>query len=40
MGTPWFFYKNLYKKQFLKENNLEFPDYWGGEDPSILGKCI
>lgn len=39
-GIPWYFQKNLYRKQFLKENNIEFPDYRNGEDPLFLTKVL
>lgn len=39
-GIPWYFQKNLYKKQFLEEKNIKFPDYRSGEDPVFLAKVL
>lgn len=39
-GIPWYFQRNLYKKQFLEEKNIKFPDYRSGEDPVFLAKVL
>ena len=39
-GIPWEFYKNIYKKSFLDENNIIFPDLLRGQDPVFLSKVL
>lgn len=39
-GTPWFFQKNLFKLDFLNENNIRFPDYRRGQDPVFFVKSL
>lgn len=39
-GIPWAFYKNIYKKSFLEENNIKFPNYHVGEDPVFLANVL
>lgn len=39
-GIPWAFYKNIYKKDFLLENGIEFPDLKRGEDPVFLAEIL
>ena len=39
-GIPWSFYKNIYKREFLIENNIEFPDLIRGQDPVFLAKAL
>jgi glycosyltransferase involved in cell wall biosynthesis len=39
-GIPWFFYKNIFKREFLIKNNITFPDYYKGEDPIFLAKVL
>lgn len=39
-GIPWFFTKNLYKMQFLRDNHIEFPDYKRGQDPVFLANVL
>lgn len=39
-GIPWAFYKNIYKKTFLEEHNIEFPDLRIGEDPLFLTQVL
>lgn len=39
-GLPWYFYKNMFKRSFLIENNILFPDLIHGEDPIFLAKIL
>ena len=39
-GIPWAFYKNIYKKSFLDENNVRFPPFKRGVDPVFLAKAL
>lgn len=39
-GIPWAFYKNIYKKDFLTENGIEFPDLIRGQDPVFLAEIL
>ena len=39
-GIPWSFYKNIFKRSFLVENNFTFPDYKRGEDPVFLADVL
>ena len=39
-GIPWYHQKNLYKRSFLSENNIEYPDYRRGQDPVFLTKVL
>ncbi|WP_050553560.1 glycosyltransferase family 2 protein [Methanobrevibacter boviskoreani] len=39
-GIPWAFYKNIFKKDFIKENNIYFPDYKRGQDPVFLAEIL
>lgn len=39
-GIPWSFYKNIYKREFLLENNIEFPDLIRGQDPVFLAEVL
>ena len=39
-GIPWAFYKNIYKKSFLDENNIRFPPFKRGVDPVFLAKVL
>lgn len=39
-GIPWAFYKNIYKKSFLDENNIRFPPFKRGVDPVFLAKAL
>lgn len=39
-GIPWAFYKNIYKRTFLLENNIEFPNLKRGQDPVFLAKVL
>ena len=35
-GIPFGFYKNIFNREFLLENNILFPDYRFGEDPLFM----
>ena len=35
-GIPWSFYKNLFKRDVIEENNIRFPDLLRGQDPVFL----
>ena len=39
-GIPWSFYKNIYKRDFLIENGIEFPDLIRGQDPVFLAEIL
>ena len=39
-GIPFAFYKNLFKKSFLDENNIIFPDLRFGEDPVFMTNVL
>ena len=39
-GIPWFHQKNIYKKKFLIEHNIVYPDYKRGQDPVFLAKVL
>lgn len=39
-GIPWSFYKNIFKREFLVENNIYFPDLLRGQDPVFLAEAL
>lgn len=39
-GIPWSFYKNIFKRDFLVENNIYFPDLLRGQDPVFLAEAL
>ena len=39
-GIPWSFYKSIYKKEFLDENNILFPDLFKGQDSVFLAEVL
>ena len=39
-GIPWSFYKNIFKRDFLVENNIYFPDLLRGQDPVFLAEVL
>lgn len=39
-GIPWAFYKNIYKRSFLNENDIKFPNLSRGQDPIFLAKVL
>ena len=39
-GLPLSFYKNIFKKSFLLEYDIHFPDLKRGQDPPFLAKAI
>jgi hypothetical protein len=39
-GVPWAFYKNIYKKSFLLEHNILFPNLSRGQDPIFLANVL
>jgi len=39
-GIPWAFYKNIFKREFLLENNIVFPDLKRGQDPVFLAEIL
>ena len=39
-GIPFYFYKNLYKNEFIKKYNITFPDLKRGQDPIFLSKVL
>lgn len=39
-GIPWAFYKSIYKKDFLLDNGIYFPDLIRGQDPVFLAEVL
>ena len=39
-GIPWSFYKCIFKREFLDENNIVFPDLLRGQDPVFLAEVL
>ncbi len=39
-GIPWFFYRNIFKRDFIIKNNITFPDYLRGQDPVFLAEIL
>ena len=37
---PWYFYKNIFKRSLLMENNIRFPDLLRGQDPIFLVEIL
>ena len=39
-GIPWAFYKNIFKRSFLNEHCIRFPDLKRGQDPVFLAEIL
>lgn len=39
-GIPWAFYKNIYKRSFLNEYKIKFPNLSRGQDPIFLSNVL
>ena len=39
-GIPFAFYRNLFKRSFLEENKIDFPDLRFGEDPVFMVNVL
>lgn len=39
-GIPYAFYKNIFKRKFLIDNDIIFPDLLRGQDPVFLAKAF
>ena len=39
-GIPYAFYKNIFKRSFLLNNDIKFPDLIRGQDPIFLAKIL
>lgn len=39
-GIPWYFYKNIFKREFLNKNNFRFPNLLRGQDPVFLSEIL
>lgn len=39
-GIPWAFYKNIFKREFIDENNIKFPDLLRGQDPVFMAEAL
>jgi Glycosyltransferases involved in cell wall biogenesis len=39
-GNPWYYQKNLFKRHFLLDHDIIFPNYIMGEDPVLLVKAL
>ncbi|GBR74968.1 glycosyl transferase GTA-type super family, partial [Candidatus Termititenax aidoneus] len=37
---PWYFFRNIYRRKFLLENKISFPDYRRGQDVVFLAKVL
>jgi hypothetical protein len=37
---PWYFFRNIYRKSFLVENGISFPDYLRGQDAVFLAQVL
>ena len=38
--VPWYFYKNIFKRDFLIKHNIKFPDLLRGQDPLFLCEVL
>lgn len=39
-GIPFAFYKNIFKKDFINQHNIRFPDKRAGEDPIFMANVL
>ncbi len=39
-GMPWFFYKNIFKKEFLDKHDIVFPELMRGQDTVFLVEVL
>ena len=39
-GIPYSFYKNIFKREFIIENDFKFPDLLRGQDPVFLAEIL
>ncbi|MCI5866502.1 MAG: hypothetical protein PUF18_05500 [Methanosphaera sp.] len=39
-GMPWAFYKNIFKRTYLEEHNIVFPDLARGQDPVFMAEAL
>ncbi|MCD7781226.1 MAG: glycosyltransferase [Methanosphaera sp.] len=39
-GIPWAFYKNIFKRSFIVDNKILFPDLLRGQDPVFLSEIL
>lgn len=39
-GIPFAFYKNIFKKEFLNQHNIRFPNMRAGEDPIFMANVL
>lgn len=39
-GVPWAFYKNIYRKKFLDDNDIRFRDLIRGQDPVFMAEVL
>lgn len=39
-GIPWSFYKNIFKRDIIENNNIRFPDLLRGQDPVFLSEIL
>ncbi|MBQ6218820.1 MAG: glycosyltransferase [Methanosphaera sp.] len=39
-GIPWAFYKNIYKRNFINEHDIKFPNLLRGQDPVFLSEVL
>lgn len=39
-GVPWYFYRNIFKKEFLDKFNINFPDFRRGQDTVFFAKVL
>ncbi|AMK15420.1 glycosyltransferase [Methanobrevibacter olleyae] len=39
-GIPWYFYKNIFKRDFLNKHNIRFPSLLRGQDPVFFSEIL
>ncbi|WP_455646116.1 glycosyltransferase family 2 protein [Methanosphaera sp.] len=39
-GMPWYFYRNIFKKELFTEKNIRFPDLKRGQDTAFLANVL
>lgn len=39
-GVPWAFYKNIFQREFIINEQIEFPDLLRGQDPVFLAEIL
>ncbi len=39
-GIPWYYVRNIFKRELINEKNIRFPKYQRGQDPVFLAKIL